>query len=157
MWFFSWTETDKLKQKIEEIVEKEYTSKQTLWYWCSIKYLNFHIQIQTTYSEDTIFESSNVTFNNKEIFNAKKDLSLFMNLRRIIQKKNKSFIKRTQELSLIWYKTTIAEALAVLTSQEITNVSKEVKDEFDPIFNKVKRVMEITKELEGIRKEFSIT
>jgi len=32
-----------------------------------------------------------------------------------------------------------------------------VKDEFDPIFTKVKRVMEITKELEGIRREFAIS
>ncbi len=62
-------------------------------------------------------------------------------------------MKNSSELNR---KLLVSEALAVLTEQEITNASKEVKDEFDPIFTKVKRVMEITKELEAIRKEFAI-
>lgn len=51
----------------------------------------------------------------------------------------------------------IQEALAELMLIDMSPIQKEVKDEFDPIFTKVKRVLEITKELEGIRKEFSIT
>ena len=61
-----------------------------------------------------------------------------------------------KERSILREKTLISEALAHLLNQRLSWISKEVKEEFSPIFQKVKRVQEITQELKEIRKEFSI-
>ena len=156
MWWLTWTETDELKLKIEDIVRNRYTYRRSLTNWIRIIYLNFDIYIETDNSETRLYDGTKVCFNDKEIFNRDKDESFFLNLVRIIKEKNKTFAKIDKENALLKYKVTISEALASITTQGLNDASKEVQDEFAPIFDKVRRVQEITKELESIRREFSI-
>ena len=158
MWFFDWgaSEEEQLQEQIKKVVNGVESAHYNLYNWVTIINWEFEIYIETLSDLDTVSSSSYVKFRGSTLFNKEKNMEFLTSLVRILDKKSnnaKEIQKNSSELSR---KLLITEALAVITEQEVTNASKEVKDEFDPIFTKVKRVMEITKELEGIRREFSI-
>lgn len=159
MWlFFNQEKSDdeKLKEQIEEVVKSAKVWYYDLYNWVNINHLWFDIYLETNRNEDSLYNCK-VKYKNEELYNKNDSTPFMWRLVNIIKRKKKELEKLKKEKDILNRKLLISEALAVLSTQYITNASQEVKDEFDPIFTKVKRVMEITKELEGIRKEFSIT
>ena len=186
MWWFNYTphiksEEDQLKDRILVLIEKnirtykfEYSIFEwgngniELWEWFSL-YISTISSIQENEKELLIKYFGDLSdgeyclynwklyFNWETIFSHELDNNFFNKIINLFKSLKTTLEKERQERLKIKQKLAITEALSYLISKELTNISKEVKDEFNPIFTKVKRVVEITKELEDIRKEFSIT
>lgn len=156
MWFFDFalTEEEVLKEKIIELVEEIKIDSYDLYNWIKIQSWWFTIHLETLLDWKYISSSSYVEFNWKIIFNKEKDEGFFKNLVRVVHQKNNLYKEKLIQENKISRSLLITEALASLTQEEVNNASKEVKDEFAPIFKDVRRVQEITKELESIRQSY---
>lgn len=173
MWWFDrpLSDEEKLQNKIKLIVsnwENEWVNTVT-WSWVTIHYDNFDIKLETNWNCDRIYSFCFVQFNKKILYssdNWESDCNFLLELCKIVHNKEKLVEQERKKLIQLKLKEEednkklnrqllISDALASLMGVELQKVSKEVKDEFSPIFSDVNRVQEITSELNTIRKRYS--
>lgn len=175
MWWFDrpLTDEEKLKKQIRLIVEN-YELKDNEWtgkaLWVLIQFDSIIIILESWSSKDIQYISlytSYVKYNDKYIFSSDneedreflKSLIIILNNKYILREKmiEENFRKRMEaanEVKKIERQLLISEALASITWLELQKISKEVKDELNPIFDDVRRIQAITKEMEGIKKKY---
>lgn len=170
MWFFTfeYSEEYELKLQIKTIVEnwepKSYNA--VTWSWVTIVYNKFEIKLETDSDCSTLYSSCYVKFDSKKLFYNENSYDFLLDLCKIIFKKEKLKEENDKKREILERKSIeeeekfsrqllISEALASITWLELQKVSKEVKEEFNPIFADVTRIQEITSELNTIRGRYS--
>lgn len=164
------SDEEKLQNKIKLIVsnwENEWVSTVT-WSWVTIHYDNFEIRLETNWSCERLYHNCFVMFNKKILYssdNWESDCKFLLDLCKIVHNKEKLVEQERKKLIQLKLKEEednkklnrqllISEALASITWLELQKISKEVKDELNPIFDDVRRIQAITKEMEWIKKKY---
>lgn len=180
MWMFSdfmsmditkWfnIEEYELKIQIRNIVENYELKKyeDVTWSGVKIEFNKFIIKLETNRDCSRLYGDNYIIFNWNIIYDWVKDEDEYylMELIKILYKKQKAREKEEERISKInennrkeeeklKRQLLISEALASITWVELIKISKEVKDELSPIFDDVRRIQAITKEMEQIKKKY---